>query len=78
MERSKTCEGCIYDSLGQRDHMGYGGCLSDDLEDTTKLPVYINGVKYYYSLLDKNLYNSHNQIICGYDFGKGLLVPINP
>jgi hypothetical protein len=78
MERSKTCEGCIYGSLGQRDHMEDGGCLSDYVEDNTRLPVYINGIKYYYSLLDKNLYNSHNQIICGYDFGKGLLVPINP
>jgi hypothetical protein len=78
MERSKTCYGCIYDCPGQRDHMEIGGCLNDDLEDTNKLPVYINTVKYYYSLVDKNLYNSRNQIICGYDFGKGLLVPVNP
>ena len=77
MERRKRCEGCIYDSLGQRDHMGYGGCLSNDVEDT-RLPVYINGIKYNYSLVDKNLYNLQNQIICGYDFDKGLLIPINP
>jgi hypothetical protein len=26
----QECEGCKYNCPGQRDHMGYGGCLSDD------------------------------------------------
>jgi hypothetical protein len=76
MEKSKTCQGCIYNSLGQRHHMEEGGCLSDHVEDT-RLPIYINGVKYYYSLVNKYLYNLQNQIICGYDFEKGILIPIN-
>jgi hypothetical protein len=24
------CEGCLYNCPGQRDHMGYGGCLSEE------------------------------------------------
>ena len=27
----QECEGCKYNCPGQRDHMGYGGCLSEDL-----------------------------------------------
>ena len=27
--REIICPGCIYDSCGQKSHMGVGGCLSD-------------------------------------------------
>jgi hypothetical protein len=88
MERKETCQGCMYDSLGQRAHMGYGGCLSDDVDDfvifydleknsNNYLPVYINSIKYYYSLYSKYLHNAQGQIICHYNFEKGTLHPIN-
>ena len=87
MEKKQTCQGCIYDSLGQRDHMEEGGCLSDEF-DTLKivydveknsgkyLPVYINNIKYYYSLFTGYLHNSKDEIVCRYNFEKGTLHPI--
>jgi hypothetical protein len=30
------CQGCIYNSPGQSDHMGPGGCLSDENEEPPK------------------------------------------
>jgi hypothetical protein len=29
-EKKKECEGCKYNSAGQRDHMGPGGCLEEN------------------------------------------------
>ena len=77
MERSKTCQGCIYDSPGQLDHMEEGGCLSDYLEkDNDYLPVYINSFKYYYSVCSGYLYNLEYKIVCRYNIEKGTLHPI--
>jgi hypothetical protein len=75
MERSKTCQGCIYDSPGQLAHMEEGGCLSAKVEDEY-LPVYINGIKYNYSTISGYLYNLVNEIVCRYNFEKGTLHPI--
>ncbi len=40
MKRASTCDGCVHNCLGQRDHMGAGGCLENPGDMAARLQMF--------------------------------------